>query len=128
MEVISRGGTTAQIDPLRFCGWLLERIKERGVQVRNPARALSVSKDTDGALNAVRISQDGEEIECEFRYTLSSEEAKANSISAVYAPRHHFWRMVASRLQYPLSYSIDKNTSERAGRTLATRAQPTLQT
>lgn len=63
MEAISRGGTTAQIDPLRFCGWLLERVRERGVQVRNPARALSLSRDGDGVLNGLRISQDGVEIE-----------------------------------------------------------------
>ncbi|OAL00755.1 FAD dependent oxidoreductase [Phaeosphaeriaceae sp. SRC1lsM3a] len=63
MEVISRDGTTAQIDPLRFCRWLFERCQERGVRVRYPARAMSVSRDGGGALNAVRISQDGEEVE-----------------------------------------------------------------
>lgn len=76
MEVISRGGTTAQIDPLRFCGWLLERVRERGVQVRNPARALSVSRDGDGILNGVRISQDGVEMECELTYVMSLRKRK----------------------------------------------------
>lgn len=63
MEVISRDGTTAQVDPLRFCRWLLERCKEKGVQFHQPARAISVSKDDSGALNGVRISEDGAEIE-----------------------------------------------------------------
>lgn len=66
MEAISRGGKTAQIDPLRFCGWLLEKVRERGIQIRNPARALSVSRDGDGVLNRIRISQNGEEHEREF--------------------------------------------------------------
>ncbi|KAF2828732.1 FAD dependent oxidoreductase-like protein superfamily [Ophiobolus disseminans] len=63
MEVISRGETTAQIDPLRFCQWLLARCEERGVTVRYPARAISVSRDGKGVLNGVRISQDGVETE-----------------------------------------------------------------
>jgi flavin-dependent dehydrogenase len=64
MEVISREGTTAQIDPLRFCRWLLAQCQERGVQLHHPARALSVSKDDRGALNGIRISQNGTETEC----------------------------------------------------------------
>jgi flavin-dependent dehydrogenase len=63
MEVISRNGTTAQIDPLRFCQWLLARCRERGVQVRYPARALSVSRDGKGVLDGIRISQGGVETE-----------------------------------------------------------------
>jgi glycine/D-amino acid oxidase-like deaminating enzyme len=63
MEVISQDGTTAQIDPLRFCRWMLERCKERGVQLHHPARALSVSQE-QGVLNGIRISQDGTETEC----------------------------------------------------------------
>jgi flavin-dependent dehydrogenase len=63
MEVISRDGTTAQIDPLRFCQWLLARCRERGVEVRHPARALSVSRDGKGVLDGIRISQEGVETE-----------------------------------------------------------------
>lgn len=70
MEVISKEGTTAQIDPLRFCRWLLERCKERGVNICQPARALSISQDQDGVLNGVRISQDGTESERELSQIL----------------------------------------------------------
>ncbi|KAL6705764.1 hypothetical protein ACN47E_006401 [Coniothyrium glycines] len=63
MEVISNDGTTAQIDPLRLCKWLLARCKERGVQLHQPARAISLSKDNTGLLNGVRISQDSVESE-----------------------------------------------------------------
>ncbi|KAH7088566.1 FAD dependent oxidoreductase [Paraphoma chrysanthemicola] len=61
MEVISQDGTTAQIDPMRFCQWLLARCQERGVQVRYPARAVSVLRDDKGMLHGIRINQGGAE-------------------------------------------------------------------
>lgn len=63
LETISRQGTVAQIDPLRFCQWLLERCSEKGVKMHQPARALSVSKDESNNLNGVRISENGTETE-----------------------------------------------------------------
>jgi glycine/D-amino acid oxidase-like deaminating enzyme len=63
MEVISRDGTTAQIDPLRFCQWLLAAVKRRGVTVRHPAKATSIVKDNIGMLSGLRIDQNGEETE-----------------------------------------------------------------
>jgi glycine/D-amino acid oxidase-like deaminating enzyme len=62
-EIISREGSVAQVDPLRFCTWLLESVRARGVEVHYPARAISVSKDENGYLNGVRISKDGTETE-----------------------------------------------------------------
>ena len=62
MEVISREGTTAQIDPLRFCQWLLKEVKARGVNVHQPARATGVVQDQDGVLSGIRI-QAGEDAE-----------------------------------------------------------------
>lgn len=66
MEVISRGGSTAQIDPLRFCRWMLARVKARGVHVRYPAKVLGVLRDGEGVLSGVRVRQNGDETECEF--------------------------------------------------------------
>ncbi|KAF1978371.1 FAD dependent oxidoreductase [Bimuria novae-zelandiae CBS 107.79] len=63
LEVISQEGTVAQIDPLRFSQWLLERCKEKGVRVHHPAKVISVSKDADNVLDGVRISKDGSETE-----------------------------------------------------------------
>ncbi|KAJ4377637.1 hypothetical protein N0V83_000465 [Neocucurbitaria cava] len=63
VEVISKDRTAAQIDPLRFCEWLLQRCSERGVQIQQPARAISVSRDSTGILNGIRISKDGAETE-----------------------------------------------------------------
>lgn len=62
MEVISRDGTTAQIDPLRFCKWLKSSIEEKGVRVVHPARATDVLRDARGVLGGVRIvrSEDGQ--------------------------------------------------------------------
>jgi glycine/D-amino acid oxidase-like deaminating enzyme len=65
MEVISRDGTTAQIDPLRFCQWLLQTVKKRGVKVHQPARAMGIVKDEDGVLSGVRICEGADtETEC----------------------------------------------------------------
>ncbi|KAF2687043.1 FAD dependent oxidoreductase-like protein superfamily [Lentithecium fluviatile CBS 122367] len=63
LEAISREGTVGQIDPLRFCQWLLARCLERGVKLHQPARAISVSRDENNQLNGVRISNDGAETE-----------------------------------------------------------------
>ncbi|KAH6616641.1 FAD dependent oxidoreductase-domain-containing protein [Boeremia exigua] len=55
MEVISREGTTAQIDPLRFCKWLLSSVEERGVRVIYPAAATEVLRDAKGIMSGLRI-------------------------------------------------------------------------
>ena len=55
MEVISRDGTTAQIDPLRFCKWLKSSVEERGVRIIHPAAATEVLRDAGGVLSGVRI-------------------------------------------------------------------------
>jgi flavin-dependent dehydrogenase len=62
MEVISRDGTTAQIDPLRFCQWLLKEVTARGVSIHQPARATGIIQDHKGVLSGVRI-QKGKDVE-----------------------------------------------------------------
>ena len=65
MEVISREATTAQIDPLRFCQWLLQTVTKRGVRVLQPARATGIVRDGEGVLSGVRICEgDDAETEC----------------------------------------------------------------
>ncbi|KAF2657959.1 DAO-domain-containing protein [Lophiostoma macrostomum CBS 122681] len=63
MEVISKNSSTAQIDPLRLCRFLLDQCLERGVHLHQPARILSVAKDENNQLTGVRISKDGAEME-----------------------------------------------------------------
>ena len=55
MEVLSKGETTGQLEPRKLCQWLLERCLERGVQLHQPARVTSVSKDARDELAGVRI-------------------------------------------------------------------------
>ncbi|KAJ4985678.1 FAD dependent oxidoreductase superfamily protein [Stagonosporopsis vannaccii] len=62
MEVISRDGTTAQIDPLRFCKWLLSSVEEKGVRVIYPATATEVLRDAKGVLSGVRILGSEDEV------------------------------------------------------------------
>ena len=67
MEVISRDGTTAQVDPLRFCKWLKSSVEGRGVRVIYPATATNVLRDAKGVLSGLRIvgSQDNQTQDCE---------------------------------------------------------------
>lgn len=102
MEVISREGTTAQIDPLRFCQWLLERCRERGVQVYQSTRAISVSRDGFGVLNGLRISQEGVESE----RTSNEDPSPMPTLipcSPLLPSRYYRWCMVPTCLRDPLS-------------------------
>lgn len=53
----------AQLDPLRLCKFLLQQSMERGVKLHQPARVVSLKKDTKGELTGVRIAKEGEEVE-----------------------------------------------------------------
>lgn len=55
IELISDEGTTAQVDPLLLCQFLLGECVKRGVQLHHPAKAMSVSQDEKGELAGVRI-------------------------------------------------------------------------
>ena len=44
LDIISRGDTTAQVDPRRLCEFLLEQSRSRGVHLHQPARAISISR------------------------------------------------------------------------------------
>lgn len=59
VELISAEGTTAQLDPLLLCRFLLDECLKRGVRLHHPASALSVSTDLRGELASIRIA-DGE--------------------------------------------------------------------
>ncbi|KAK0612976.1 FAD dependent oxidoreductase [Bombardia bombarda] len=55
IELITNDGTTAQLDPLLLCQFLLQECLKRGVKLHHPAAALSVSTDVRGELSSVRI-------------------------------------------------------------------------
>jgi hypothetical protein len=116
---------TAQIDPLRFCQWLLAQCRKSGVQMHYPARALSVSKDGEGIMNGIRISQDG--VETERKTTTVYHVASLTLHSTMYTPRNLSRRMVTARLQHSLPQLTSTNTRLPARRPLSARAKPTLQ-
>lgn len=55
MEVISSEGTTAQIDPFRFCQWMAKELQRRGVNVHQPTRAREIVKNKDDVLCGVKL-------------------------------------------------------------------------
>ena len=55
LDVMSDGRTTAQIDPLRLCRYLMETCQSRGVQLHQPARATSLARSSSGSLSSVTI-------------------------------------------------------------------------
>ncbi|KAK3311390.1 FAD dependent oxidoreductase [Chaetomium strumarium] len=55
IELISDEDTTAQVDPLLLCQFLLQECVKRGVKLHHPAKPVSVGTGGKGALAAVRI-------------------------------------------------------------------------
>ncbi|KAL6866748.1 FAD dependent oxidoreductase [Trichoderma novae-zelandiae] len=56
VRVIDDGSGTAILDPLRFCKFLLEKVKAAGVQIHNPAVATRLETDESGQLSGVAVS------------------------------------------------------------------------
>lgn len=56
VSVIGDGATTAQLDPLQLCRFLLEECVSRGVHLHHPARAVAVMTDMRDELSSVRIA------------------------------------------------------------------------
>ena len=48
--------TTAQVDPLQLCHFLLKQCLESGVHLSQPARAISIMKDVRDELSSIRIA------------------------------------------------------------------------
>ncbi len=56
LEMNSEEDTTAIVDPLRLCQFLLERCLSLGVHLHHPAAALTVNADVRGELASIRIA------------------------------------------------------------------------
>ncbi len=56
VELISEADTTAQVDPLRLCEFLLQECVKRGVKLHHPAKPVSVSTGGEGELIGVRVA------------------------------------------------------------------------
>ncbi|KAL2149961.1 hypothetical protein VTH82DRAFT_7637 [Thermothelomyces myriococcoides] len=55
IELISEEGSTAQLDPLLLCQFLLQECLRRGVKLHHPATPVSVNTDAKGELTAIHI-------------------------------------------------------------------------
>lgn len=55
LDVMSDGSTTAQLDPLRLCRFLMDGCISRGVKLHQPARALSIARSSSGDPAAIEI-------------------------------------------------------------------------
>ena len=67
LDVITRGDTTAQVDPLRLCQHLFDSVVVRGVHIHHPARAISVTRSPSGKIQDVRIKTGQQEMEVPCR-------------------------------------------------------------
>jgi len=54
-DVMSNGSSTAQVDPLLLCRFLLEECIGRGVHLHHPARPVSLSRSLIGSLQSIEI-------------------------------------------------------------------------
>jgi glycine/D-amino acid oxidase-like deaminating enzyme len=66
---MSKGDTTAQVEPRRLCQWLLDKCVERGVGVHQPARVVGLSTDVRDELAGVRVVSLRDEVEFEIPCT-----------------------------------------------------------
>lgn len=55
VEVISEKGSTAQVEPRLLCQFLLKSCLDRGVQLHQPYRAVSIGKDEHGQLATLSV-------------------------------------------------------------------------
>ncbi|KAJ4408648.1 hypothetical protein N0V82_009663 [Gnomoniopsis sp. IMI 355080] len=56
ISVIGDEGSTAQVDPLRLCQFLLDECLQQGVHLHHPAKVIAVLKDTRNELSSVTIA------------------------------------------------------------------------
>lgn len=55
LETISSEDWCAQVEPLQLCEFLMEKCRERGVQLQMPARATRVVRGQDGTVTGIEI-------------------------------------------------------------------------
>ncbi|KAM3083889.1 hypothetical protein ACMFMG_002003 [Clarireedia jacksonii] len=69
LEVISGDESTAQVDPLRLCKFLLETCVQRGVQLHHPAQGISIHQDLRNEVSGIRILDTTTQIESDIPCT-----------------------------------------------------------
>ncbi|OIW31165.1 FAD dependent oxidoreductase [Coniochaeta ligniaria NRRL 30616] len=69
IEIIGDHDSTAQVDPLALCRFLLAECLDRGVQLHQPATAISMTKDIRDELSSVCIADTGSSTEVDVPCT-----------------------------------------------------------
>ena len=64
LDVMSDGSSTAQVDPLLLCRFLLDECIGRGIHIHQPCRPVSLNRSQSGALSSVDVvkSDSNEEV------------------------------------------------------------------
>lgn len=60
LEVLDDEGNCAQVEPKQLCQWLLERCKEKGVQVHTGCVACNIFKNAEGKVAGIKVRKDME--------------------------------------------------------------------
>ncbi|KAK5075051.1 hypothetical protein LTR64_001256 [Lithohypha guttulata] len=60
LEVLDDEGNCAQVEPRQLCQWLIERCKERGVQIHTGCIACSIFKNAEGKVAGIKVRKDME--------------------------------------------------------------------
>ncbi|KAL9083644.1 MAG: hypothetical protein Q9159_005653 [Coniocarpon cinnabarinum] len=63
LEVVSEGDSTAQVDPRRLCEFLLDEVRRKGVEVRNPVVSKGAERDAEGMIKGIKVSNETGETE-----------------------------------------------------------------
>lgn len=97
LEVISEDGSTAQVDPLKLCQFLLSTCLARGVQLHHPAKALSVHQDMRSEISSIRILNTSTSIESDIPCT------KILIAAGAWSPEVFSTLFPGSKLKLPVS-------------------------
>ncbi|MCJ1226312.1 hypothetical protein MMC12_002962 [Toensbergia leucococca] len=98
LEIISQGDSTAQVDPLRLCHFLLSACLARGIHLHQPAHAHSLTKTPTNTLQTIKI-------------TTTTSPPKTNTIpctrlilaAGAWTPSVHKTLFPSSKLHIPIS-------------------------
>ncbi|GAB7348844.1 hypothetical protein MBLNU459_g7552t1 [Dothideomycetes sp. NU459] len=95
-EVIAKNETVAQVDPLRLCEFLLSESNALGVSIHNPAKAISICRDSSGRLSGVKLQKsNGAEVELPCTHLLLA--------AGAWTPRVFKSLFPSSKLALPIS-------------------------
>lgn len=60
LEILDAEGSCAQIEPRRFCEWLLKEVEAKGVKIHTQCVATGIFKNEEGKVGGVKVRKDTE--------------------------------------------------------------------